>query len=115
MCHIWFIVKENPFFLLCYCIFQGILDMPAHTSELGRYPVFLNELMASISYEWHLGHRAPSDSLAGVALGEMESWAEQGCACWLARVKSICNLLNIKPLHDQLYGVKTICLRGFSC
>ena len=89
--------------------------MPAHKSKLGRYPVFLNELMASISYEWHLGHRAPSDSLAGVALSEMESWAEQGCACWLARVKSICNLLNIKPLHDQLYGVKTICLRGFSC
>ena len=71
-------------------------------SELGRYPVFLNALIASISYEWHLKHRAPSDSLASLALSEMESWAASGHDCWLARVKSISKLLNIKNLHAQL-------------
>ena len=71
-------------------------------SELGRYPVFLNALIASISYEWHLRYRAPSDSLASLALSEMESLADSGLDCWLARVKSICKLLNIQPLHGQL-------------
>ena len=71
-------------------------------SELGRYPVFLNALIASISYEWHLRHRAPSDSLASLALSEMESWAESGHDCWLARVKSISEQLNLKNLHAQL-------------
>ena len=71
-------------------------------SELGRYPVFLNALIASISYEWHLRHRAPSDSLASLALNEMESLADSAHDCWLARVKSISKLLNIQPLHGQL-------------
>ena len=71
-------------------------------SELGRYPVFLNALIASISYEWHLRHRAPTDSLARLALSEMESWVDPGHDSWLARVKSICKLLDIKELHAQL-------------
>ena len=71
-------------------------------SELGRYPVFLNAVSAAISYEWHLRHRAPSDSLASLALSEMDSLSDSGHDSWLARVKSICKLLNIKTLHSQL-------------
>ena len=71
-------------------------------SELGRYPVLLKALVATISYEWHLRHRSPLDSLARLALGEMESFIGAGHDCWLARVRSVCDLLQVKHLHGQL-------------
>ena len=71
-------------------------------SELGRYPVFLSALVATISYEWHLRHRSPQDSLVRLALGEMESLAESGHDCWLARVRSVCDLLQVTHLHGQM-------------
>ena len=68
-------------------------------SELGRYPVLLNALVAAISYEWHIRCRAAADSLVSLALREMESLGHES---WLSRINSIKQCLNLDSLHSQL-------------
>ena len=62
--------------------------------DLGRYPLAVKAMSQCINYMACLASK-PADSLAGLAVTEMQSMAGQGQDCWLARVDKMAELLNL--------------------
>ena len=63
--------------------------------ELGRYPIFVTALSQCLNYKLSLFNRQTNTNLIGHVLNEMTKMSENGHDCWLTRVNTIENLLNI--------------------
>jgi hypothetical protein len=66
--------------------------------ELGRYPALLTSLSSVLKYSQVLRTKAPH-TLARSAYSEMEDMVREGKECWLGRVESIRELLDIPKPH----------------
>ena len=63
--------------------------------ELGRYPIFINAISQCLNYKLSLFGRQTSTNLIGNVLKEMSVMSENGHDCWLSRVNTMEQLLNI--------------------
>ena len=66
--------------------------------DLGRYPLAIKAMSQCINYRACLASK-PADSMAGLAMAEMQSMAGQGQDCWLARVDKMAELLNLPVIR----------------
>ena len=75
--------------------------------DLGRYPLAVKAMSQCINYRACLASK-PADSMVGLAMAEMQSMADQGQDCWLARADKMAELLNLPSIRfSKTSGKKT--------